>query len=450
MPDDRSRFTHSVSRRGVVKTAAASAAGAAIVVGASSMAGAQGATPGASPASAASPVAASVSKVAERASGDVRAAGFWSPEEQKQLDLVFAAFKKKYPKINVKVEPVASDYLTKIQTDIAAGNVADIFMVQNEYAQDFMSRDVLLAIDDYMKEDGVTKEEFYTPLIDAYTWKTKLYGLPKDWSPVGMVYDSALFDEVGVKPPTNWDELKDVLTKLKDNKGSAQLALDPQFARFVIFLFQAGGSITNPEVTEIQLGSDAAKTALTEMYGLYKDGLASPSADIGADWPGDAFAKDLSSIIFEGNWVFPFLKTNAPDKKYGIAELPAGPGGKGTPAFTNSYSIFAGSKNPDAAWVVVNFLTGAEGAEIASKLGLAVPGRPDLEAGWLKLFPERAPYLAAGKYATPVQYGPGGQKFQQDADAVLQSLWAGQIDEAAASKQINDVATKDITLTGGQ
>ena len=444
---DRSPLLQSVSRRNVVKGAAATAAGAALAAHSLGIVGAQDASPAASPA--ASPVA-TLSKVAERASGDVRATGFWSPEEQKQLEQVFAGFKAKYPKINLKAEPIASDYLTKIQTDIAAGNVADIFMVQNEYAQDFMSRNVLLAIDEYMKEDGITKDEFYAPLIDAYTWKSKLYGLPKDWSPIGMVYDTAVFDEAGVKPPTNWDELKTVLTTLKEKKGSVQFALDPQFARFVIFLFQAGGGITDPGVTKIELNSDAAKTALTEMYGLYKDGLSTPSADIGADWPGDAFAKDLSSIIFEGNWVFPFLKTNAPDKKYGIAELPAGPGGKGTPAFTNSYSIFAGSKNPDAAWVVVNYLTGPEGAEIASKLGLAVPGRPDLEAGWLKLFPERAPYIAAGKYATPVQYGPGGQKFQQDADAVLQSLWAGQIEESAASTQLNDVATKDITLTGGQ
>jgi len=443
MQRDRSFNTHGFTRRGIVKGATAAAAGIAVGSHGLSLVAAQDASPAASP-------AARVSKVAERASGDVRATGFWSPEEQKQLDKVFAAFKEQYPNINVKAEPIASDYLTKIQTDIAAGNVADIFMVQNEYAQDFMSRDVLLSIDEYMSEDGVTKDEFYAPLIDAYTWKGKLYGLPKDWSPIGMVYDTAVFDEVGVKPPTTWDELKDVLTKLKDAKGSAQLALDPQFARYVIFLFQAGGSITNADVTKIELDSDAAKTALAEMYGLYKDGLSTPSADIGADWPGDAFAKDLSSIIFEGNWVFPFLATNSPDKKYGIAELPAGPAGKGTPAFTNSYSIFAGSKNPDAAWVVVEFLTGPVGAEIASELGLAVPGRPDLEAGWIKRFPDRQPYLAAGKYATPVQYGPGGQKFQQDADAVLQSLWAGQIDEATAATNIYDVATKDITLTGGQ
>ncbi|MGC4192737.1 MAG: ABC transporter substrate-binding protein [Thermomicrobiales bacterium] len=446
-PSFASTSTTPFTRRGLITSGAGLVAGAALA-GSGTLAGAQ-ATPGASPASSpvASPVAA-VSKVAERASGDVRVTGFWGEAELEQLEKVWAAFSEKYPNIKVNAEPISSDYLIKIQADIAAGNVADVFMVQNEYAQDFMSRSVLLSIDDYMTEDGIAKDEFYTPLVDAYTWQDKLYGLPKDWSPIAMVYDPDAFDAAGASVPTTWEELRDTLTKLKDNKGTVQFALDPQMARYVIWLFQAGGSLTNPEVTEIELNSDAAKTALNEMYGLYKDGLSTPSADIGAQWPGDAYGQGLTSVAFEGNWLFPSLASDHPDRKYAIAELPAGPAGKGTPAFTTSYSIFSGSKNPDAAWVVVNFLTGPEGARIASELGLAIPGRPDLEAGWLQLFPERKPYVVAGTYAISVQYGPGGQKFQQDADAILQSLWAGQIEPDAALQQVYDTAVSDITLTG--
>lgn len=435
-------FARSLSRRDLVAAGAGLAAGASL---AGRTAFAAQATPGASPAS--SPVA-TMSKVAERASGEVRVTGFWGAPELKQLEKVWAAFKEKYPNISVNAEPIPSDYLTKIQADMAAGNVADVFMVQNEYAQDFMSRNVLLSIDDYMAEDGVTANQFYEPLIKAYTWQNKLYGLPKDWSPIAMVYDPDAFDAAGASVPTTWEQLHDTLTKLKDNKGSVQFALDPQMARYVIWLFQAGGSLTNPDVTQIELNSDAAKTALNEMYGLYKDGLSTPSADIGAGWPGDAYGQGLTSVAFEGNWLFPALASDHPDRKFAVAELPAGPAGKGTPAFTTSYSIFAGSKNPDAAWVVVNFLTGPEGAKIASELGLAIPGRPDLEEGWLALFPERKPYIEAGTYATSVQYGPGGQKFQQDADAILQSLWAGQMDADAAMQQIYDTAVSDITLTG--
>lgn len=423
------------SRRSLVKASAA--LGGAGLLGGQGRAFAQEASPAAS---------APPSVIGERASGEVRLTGFGNNLEQEIVNTVLEGFAAQYPNIQVTYEPVAAEYLVKIQTDIAAGNVADIFMVQNEYAQDFMSRNVLLAIDDFMAEDGVTADQFYEPLINAYTWQGALYGLPKDWSPIGAVYDPAAFESAGVSMPVNWDELRTALQTLKDSTGSTALALDPSFDRFIIFLYQAGGSITNPEVTEITLGSPEATQALEYYYGLYADGLSATSVDIGAGWPGDAFVQGLTTMVFEGNWMFPTLDDQAPDKEFAVAELPQGPAGPGTPAFTNSYSISAGSQNPEAAWVLVNYLTGIDGARAALPLGLALPALPALEGEFLELFPERAPYLDAGVYATAVQYGPGGQTFATDANAVLQQLFAGQVDVAEAQAQIVAAAESNITL----
>lgn len=405
---------------------------------------AQDATPAASPAAEFVP-----SKVAERASGKIRFSSFDDAAAQERVNELLAMFSERYPNIEVSFEPIAADYLTKIQTDIAADNAADVFYVQNEYAQDFMSRDVLLPIDDYMAEDGLTTDAFFPPLIGAYTWKDSLYGLPKDWSPLGAVYDADVLSAAGVTDfPADWDALRAGLQSVLDSTGAPGLAIDPNFDRFIAFLYQAGGNILNEDATEIVLDSDATTQALEFMYGLYTDGLSSPSADIGAGWPGDAYAQGLAPVVFEGNWVFPFLELNAPDRTYAVAELPAGPAGRGTPAFTNSYSIFAGSKNPDAAWVFVSYMTGYEAARKHLDSGLAIPARSDLEDVYLELFPERAAYLAAGQYATPVQYGPGGQKFAGNASAALQSLWAGQIDVATCKQQIVDAANSDINIGG--
>lgn len=425
------------SRRTVVKSGAA--LGGLSLLGTRGSALAQNATPAASSAP---------SVIGERASGDVRLSGFGNNLEQEIVVSVLEGFSALYPNINVSYEPIAAEYLVQIQTGIAAGNVADVFMVQNEYAQDFMSRDVLLAIDDYMAEDGVTRDMYYEPLVNAYTWQDALYGLPKDWSPIGAVYDPAAFESAGVEMPATWDELRTALQALRDATGQTALTLDPIFARFVIFMYQAGGSLTNDEVTEITLGSPEVTEALEYFHGLFTDELSNTSVNIGAVWPGDAFIQGLTSMVFEGNWMFPTLNDQAPDKEFAVAELPEGPAGPGTPAFTNSYSIFAGSQNPEAAWVLVNYLTGIDGARAALPLGLALPALPALEDEFLELFPEREPYLAAGEYATAVQYGPGGQTFATDADAVLQSLFAGQFDVAEAQAQLVTAAETNITLGG--
>jgi multiple sugar transport system substrate-binding protein len=388
------------------------------------------------------------SAIAAQASGEVRLTGSTaSPEEEELLRQALDAFAQEFPDITVNYEPVPSQYVDKLQTDIAAGNAADVFYLQIEWAQDFMSRGVVLPIDDYMAADGVSDSDYYPGLINAFKWEGQTYGLPKDWSPLGMVYDTAALEAAGVSAPTTWDELRSVGQALLDTNGTPGIVIDSNFNRFVLFLYQAGGNVTNEDVTEITLDAPEVKEALDFFYGLYQDGITATSADVGAGWPGDAFAQGLASIVFEGNWLFPFLSTNAPDKEYGVAEPPSG-AQKGTPAFTVAYSIFNGTQNPDAAWALVRYMTGPEGMATWTSLGLAMPSRPDLADQWLQEFPDREPYVAAGEYATGLQYGPGGQQFEADANAVLQSLFAGQIDTAEAQAQLVQAAEDDLTLVG--
>jgi multiple sugar transport system substrate-binding protein len=411
------------------------------LIGARGTSLAQESSPAASPAA-----AAPTSKVAERASGEVRLYGGSDDVGVRITEAMLAGFAEKYPNITVKFENIPAEYLVKLQTDIAAGNAADVFFVQNEFAQDFMSRNVLLPIDDYMAEDGITREQYYTALVDAYTWDDQIYGLPKDWSPIGAVYDPDAFESAGVTAPTTWEELKTVLQTLKDANGTPALALDPNFDRFVIFLYQAGGDITNEDVTALTLDSPETTEALDFFYSLYSEGLSAPSSEIGAGWPGDAFVQGLTSMVYEGNWMFPTLADQAPDKKFAVAELPEGPGGPGTPAFTQAYSINAASKNPDAAWVLVNYLTSVDGVREMLPYGLALPPLPALEGEFLELYPEREPYLKSAAYAKGVQYGPGGQTFATDANAALQNLFAGQLDVAGAQAALVEAGNKNIKL----
>jgi multiple sugar transport system substrate-binding protein len=147
--------------------------------------------------------------------------------------------------------------------------------------------------------------------------------------------------------------------------------------------------------------------------------------------------------------MFPFLKDTAPDLPFGVAEMPAGPAEKATLAFTVSYSIFAGTRVPEAAWTVVNYLTGPEGMAKWTSLGLAMPSRPGLAQQWLELFPEREPFLISGDYARGWQLGVGGQAFFNDANAEMQGLFAGTQDVATTLQKMAEAARNRITLGGG-
>jgi multiple sugar transport system substrate-binding protein len=370
-----------------------------------------------------------------------------SPEESRLLEQVLQDFKAKFPDITVAWEPVTQQYAEKLQTDLAAGTAADVFYVDSLLAPDLAARGVLLPLDELMAEAGVRVEDFYTGLIEAFQWQGKTYGLPKDWSSLAMVYDPRAFDGAGIAaPPTTWDELRSVAQTLLDATGQAPISLPPDFARFIVFLYQAGGAVIGPDGSVV-IDSPETRQALDYYYGLYQDGLAATPADVGAQWPGDAFAKDLGVIVFEGNWMFPFLAVTAPDKRFLIAELPAGPAGKATMGFTVSYSINANTTVPEPAWELVTYLTGPEGMAKWTDLGLAMPSRPALAEAWIATYPEREPYLAGGDYARPWQLGPGGQAFFQDANAILEAVFAGQTEPQDAVTQLAERAKADIKIT---
>ena len=119
-------------------------------------------------------------------------------------------------------QTIPGDYATKIQTDIAAGSVADVFYVDSLVAPDYMTNGALLELDSYMATDGVKAEDFYPGLIAAFQNGGKTYGLPKDWSSLAMVCATQALTDAGVPaPPTTWDELKAAGQALETSRRAA-------------------------------------------------------------------------------------------------------------------------------------------------------------------------------------------------------------------------------------
>ncbi len=382
---------------------------------------------------------------------EIRLTGWTSSDaEQKLFEQILDEFRTANPDIKLTYEQIPSDYETKLQTEIAAGSVADVFYVDSMAAPDFMVNEALLELDSYMQKDSVNASDFYPGLIQAFQMGGKTYGLPKDWSSLAMVYDKQALTDAGVaNPPTNWDELKAAGQALKDKAGEARIVIPPDIAREFAFHYAAGAEVISKDGSSIVINSPEAATALDFYYGMYKDGIATTPADSGAEWPGDALAKDFGDLVFEGNWVFPFLKENAPDLDFGISEMPEGPGGKATLAFTVSFSAYAETKQPEAAWTVINYLTGPEGMGKWTSLGLAMPARTGLADAWLQQFPEREPFLKSGEYARGWQLGPGGQAFYNDANGDLQGLFAGTLDVQKTLENWQKEAESRIKLGGG-
>jgi len=310
-------------------------------------------------------------------SGDVRISGWSStPTEDALLTDSINAFKAANPGVNVKWEPIAQDYSTVLKTNLAAGTEADVFYIDVSDIDSLMKTGKLLALDDYMAKTGTSKNDFVPTLINAFSYNGKVYGIPKDFNTLGLVYNKDLFRAAGIAEPTNdwsWTDLSAAAKKLTTG-GVVGLSLPADAARFMPFLWQAGGDLANI--------NNAAGVAATDFYTGFeaKDGVSKLPSELGMGWPGEAFEKGKAAMVFEGGWLPADLNNNFKSVNYGVVQMPKGTAGKSNLIFTVSYSVSAKTKNPNAAWALTNYLTGADNQAKVLKAGFALPTRQALSS----------------------------------------------------------------------
>jgi len=379
---------------------------------------------------------------------------FASPEERAAYESLVAQFESLFPNIDVDYQPVPSDYDTKLQADLAAGNAADVFAVTDLLAPDLMTRGVLQPMDDLMAQSEVATSDFYPGLIANFQLNGQTFGIPKDFSTLAMVYDPVAFEAAGIAAaPTSWDELRAAGQALVDS-GQPPIVVGAQFDRYLAFHFAAGATVISEDGSAIEIDTPQAAEAMEFFYGLYRDGISQTPADVGGSWAGDAFVKDLASLVFEGPWMFGVLAADAPDKEFVVAQMPAGPAIESTLAFTVAYCLNAKTFEDDpargqAAWELVNYLTGAEGMTAWTSAAILMPSRPELADQFLAEFPQFEAFLASGEFAHGFAMGPGGAKFNGDANGEIEALFADQQDVATTLANLQSRAEETITLTPG-
>jgi multiple sugar transport system substrate-binding protein len=216
-----------------------------------------------------------------------------------------------------------------------------------------------------------------------------MYGFPKDWSPLAMEINLSMLTASGAKVPTTWAGLRTTAQRMASSNAvpnGKPICLPADWARMLPFVFQNRGSLANVQ-------SPAVIQAVNYYVGLIKSGLAATPTTLGVDWCGQALGTQKAAIIFEGNWVLPYMKSTYSQVRYGAFPMVKGKTG-GNLGFTVSYSMAKDAKNKQAAWTVLSWLTGKAGQRLWISKGLALPSRTDLKpVGGRKAFLAAAPYV---------------------------------------------------------
>ncbi|MBQ7530057.1 extracellular solute-binding protein, partial [bacterium] len=193
----------------------------------------------------------------------------------KVLTELVERFNRENPNIIVKAEYVKSaneqygnDYnalYAKILENIAKDTPPDVAQVYENWTTQYISIDSLVPIQDLMSPEDLQKanKDLIPVFLEANTFtdasgEKKLYTLPFNKSIYVLFYNDKIFKELGLNPPTTWNELRNVAKIISTKKGIPGLAFQPSVDIFGHYLYSYGGTYisNNKAVFGGKLGVD--------------------------------------------------------------------------------------------------------------------------------------------------------------------------------------------------
>lgn len=153
-----------------------------------------------------------------------------------QVDIyndILKQFKEKHPEVKI-VDDSQSDesaYNNILSTDIASGNMANIFRIQGvANLGEYIDNGLLLNVKPYLDKDPEWGGGFTKGALSYYEvpGHDGIYGIPMESGLIGVYYNEDLFKKAGVdKFPETWKELLAAVKKLKAS-GVIPIAMGAQ------------------------------------------------------------------------------------------------------------------------------------------------------------------------------------------------------------------------------
>jgi multiple sugar transport system substrate-binding protein len=357
----------------------------------------------------------------------IRVSGYTgNPAETDLVSALVAEFNRSQEGIEAVYEPVPGQYYPKILTMLVAGTAPDVFYLDIAYFRPFLAKNILRPLDPYLARSSVRAEHFLPTLWATFTHDGRVYGIPKDFNTLALFYNKDMFDGRKVPyPDARWDldTFRAVAQRLTEAPGERRYGfvlthddIDrylPIARMFGARLFDAAGRCVIDSPQARQAMDYYAGLALVDKSAIY------PS-EVGTTKAYDVFGRGLAAMVFEGSWLIPYLRQFFPGVRYGTAGLPAGPRGRSNFLFTVAYVIPRTSRQPDAAWTLIEFLTSET---VQERITFAVPSRRMASDRYVRTHPEYRPILDAAAHAQPYEFGPKGDRVRERLGSMVQEVF---------------------------
>jgi multiple sugar transport system substrate-binding protein len=298
----------------------------------------------------------------------------WDATIQAQID----AFNAQSTLATVELEFRPGDqYWDKIQTEFAGGQAPDITLNQIDWLVPGASRGMFVDLKPYYERDEVDLSGLWYDMEQEWGYEGGMYGALLYAGGQALYYNKDLLAAAGETAPAadwTWDDLLASAQKLTNEaEGIYGVTLSNPNPPYwgCAFIHGAGGTVLNDARDECTLNSPEARAALQWLVDLTFTHKVAPVM-VQEEGMENPFLTGKVAYYFGGTWEEAATRTASFD--WDFLHMPAHPetGVISVQMGSNAWSILSTTSNADAAWEVVKFLGGPDGA--AGVVSLGIPG----------------------------------------------------------------------------
>ncbi len=310
-------------------------------------------------------------------------------------------FEKRNPDIHVEWEPASGNWQDKLLLNMLAGTAPDVTEFWGDFAQNLARQGLLLDLRPYVQRD-MSQSEISDIFPGAWRSSFLQFGVkqgmqfsqPRYINLFVTHFNATIFADAGLENPLmldkrgnwTWQTLQTIALKLTKRDGGkvAQYGFSTYnnaWTRIAQWLWEANGDWFDPNdptrYVGDQPGAVQAGSFLQDLF--WKNGSAK-----GVDQSLFLSGK-IAMLDYGLDRVFAYYQSIGGAFEYNVVSAPQGPAGRKPYIPDDAFGIWSGTKQPEAAWKFLKYLTSKDGQEINIRTEGLAPTRRSAAPAYLAM-----------------------------------------------------------------